>query len=473
MSETSLILSLPYLQPSQAQKHVTHNEALRRLDLLVQTVVQDRDRFSAPVGPVPGQCHIVGGGATGMWAGQTGKIAHWNGTSWEFHAPQPGWQAQVLAEDRAVVFDGLDWSAQIPVLENLDGVGIGTGSDATNRLAVASTATLLSHDGAGHQVKVNKATAGDTASLVFQTGYSGRAEMGTAGSDAFAIKISPDGVNWSTGLSFDPASGQAVMSSGVQVSQAVIAQADITDVEIAGGDIAGVTLTGCTISAPTVTGGDISGAQITGAQITGGQITNPQVDGAITGSAVQQTVSDATLGRVMKVGAFGLGLHSPDVTDLNLTPLGSFTTTTQITEGDVVTAHTPSLGGADTQARWFNTTSFGHATRQTQIASHVFAAGNLKHRGRLFTRVKHDANWHGWYEIYHQNTILGPVSQDAGRPTGAILERGSNANGRYVRFADGTQICTNDNAPITSAPAAFAGPITKVDGDKLWLGRWF
>lgn len=37
--------------------------------------------------------------------------------------------------------------------------------------------------------------------------------------------------------------------------------------------------------------------------------------------------------------------------------------------------------------------------------------------------------------------ILGTVSQASGVPTGAIIERGSNANGEYVRFADGTQIC--------------------------------
>jgi hypothetical protein len=39
-------------------------------------------------------------------------------------------------------------------------------------------------------------------------------------------------------------------------------------------------------------------------------------------------------------------------------------------------------------------------------------------------------------------SILGAVSQSAGVPTGAIIERGSNANGEYARFADGTQICT-------------------------------
>lgn len=37
--------------------------------------------------------------------------------------------------------------------------------------------------------------------------------------------------------------------------------------------------------------------------------------------------------------------------------------------------------------------------------------------------------------------ILGTVLQASGVPTGAIIEQGSNSNGRYIRFADGTQIC--------------------------------
>ena len=45
--------------------------------------------------------------------------------------------------------------------------------------------------------------------------------------------------------------------------------------------------------------------------------------------------------------------------------------------------------------------------------------------------------------LYSRDSILGPVSQSAGVPTGAIIERGSNANGEYVRFADGTQMCTS------------------------------
>ncbi|WP_176038778.1 hypothetical protein [Brucella tritici] len=38
--------------------------------------------------------------------------------------------------------------------------------------------------------------------------------------------------------------------------------------------------------------------------------------------------------------------------------------------------------------------------------------------------------------------IVGTVSQAGGVPTGAIIERGSNANGEYVKYADGTLICT-------------------------------
>jgi hypothetical protein len=54
-----------------------------------------------------------------------------------------------------------------------------------------------------------------------------------------------------------------------------------------------------------------------------------------------------------------------------------------------------------------------------------------------------------------------------------VVESGSNANGQYTRWADGTQICTNGNAAITTNPAAFTGTVTSIDGNKLRIGRWF
>jgi len=60
---------------------------------------------------------------------------------------------------------------------------------------------------------------------------------------------------------------------------------------------------------------------------------------------------------------------------------------------------------------------------------------------------------------------VGTVSQSGGVPTGAIIESGSNANGEYVRFADGTQICTSPlltggNVDIAYGPIASTGEIT-------------
>jgi hypothetical protein len=48
--------------------------------------------------------------------------------------------------------------------------------------------------------------------------------------------------------------------------------------------------------------------------------------------------------------------------------------------------------------------------------------------------------------------LLGAVSQTAGVPTGAVIESGSNVNGEYVRWADGTQMCSG-TIPTTAMPA--------------------
>ena len=44
-------------------------------------------------------------------------------------------------------------------------------------------------------------------------------------------------------------------------------------------------------------------------------------------------------------------------------------------------------------------------------------------------------------EVFKQSNILGTVSESGGVPTGAIIERGSNSNGEFVKYADGTLIC--------------------------------
>lgn len=64
--ERSANLDLPFIMPSQAQKHVTHNEALLVLDALLHCAVEDRTRGEPPAAPAEGQRHIVAAGATAL-----------------------------------------------------------------------------------------------------------------------------------------------------------------------------------------------------------------------------------------------------------------------------------------------------------------------------------------------------------------------------------------------------------------------
>jgi hypothetical protein len=210
---TSTHLDLPFILPAQAQKHITHNEALIALDVLTQLAVLDRHTATPPVTPTTGDRYIVAAAATGDWAGHTGDIAHYDGAAWLFYAPQPGWCAFVLAELGLVAFDGTDWLPVFGLDHQAGQLGINTAADPTNRLAVKSDAVLLSHDdvtpGTGDmRLVMNKATSADTVALLFQTGFSGRAEFGTAGDDKLHLKLSPDGSTWAEALVADPATGR-------------------------------------------------------------------------------------------------------------------------------------------------------------------------------------------------------------------------------------------------------------------------
>ena len=208
-------LSLPYLAAAQAQKHVTVNEALSLIDALAQMAVNSVGATSPPGAPAEGERHIIGSGATGAWVGWDNSIALLSGGAWLRLIPQTGWLAWDVSASELLIWNGSAWGTYVPSLQNLPGVGIGTSSDATNKLAVSAAATLLNHAGNGHQLKINKATAGDTASLLFQTNWSGRAEMGTAGNDDFSIKVSADGSTFHEALRVNGNTGAASFPNGL------------------------------------------------------------------------------------------------------------------------------------------------------------------------------------------------------------------------------------------------------------------
>jgi Protein of unknown function (DUF2793) len=210
-------LGLPCIEGSQAQKHVTHNDALRILDALVQLAVLDRDLTDPPGTPAEGERWIVKAPATGAWSGHDNAVAAWQDGGWQFNMPQTGWFAFVVDEGMLVVWNGSAWGdffATVTAIQNLALLGVGTTADATNPLSaklnnVLVTAKTVAEGGDGNlRYKLSKESAAKTLSLLLQDNFSGRAEIGLAGDDDFHFKVSPDGSTWYEGIKIAAATGK-------------------------------------------------------------------------------------------------------------------------------------------------------------------------------------------------------------------------------------------------------------------------
>lgn len=234
---------------------------------------------------------------------------------------------------------------------------------------------------------------------------------------------------------------------------------------------------------------------------------------------VQVSAVDNTVGKVLKVGAFGLGGAAVLAPNADLNDIVS----SGLYQADSTTGNRPPN---------ISNGVVLHISRTAAIHVQVAISRSDSNPGEMSTRAKGSGgNWSAWQTVYDQGRVLGTVSQSGGMPTGALIERGSNANGDYIRFADGTQICTHivaatyysasrllaswthpavfvglpivtptmrardaanvaDGVAITSGTSAYANSIASgssnsfvvgsgfVSGDSLWLsmtaiGRWF
>lgn len=103
-------LGLPYIVTAQAQKEVTHNDGLNRLDAFVTPVVADI--ASAPPGsPTVGDLYIVGSSATGDFAGHENDLAQYLTGGWVFYTPFKWMDAVVESLDTRMAYDGSGWVA--------------------------------------------------------------------------------------------------------------------------------------------------------------------------------------------------------------------------------------------------------------------------------------------------------------------------------------------------------------------------
>jgi hypothetical protein len=119
------------------------------------------------------------------------------------------------------VHDGSNWrNVQSDALQNLTRLGLNAVADAGNPMLVRLNDALFTADEASNggtgdlRLKLNKETSGDVLSLLLQTGYSTRAEIGLVGDDDLVVKVSPDGSVFREALRMDKTSGEIRFPSG-------------------------------------------------------------------------------------------------------------------------------------------------------------------------------------------------------------------------------------------------------------------
>ncbi|WP_424966925.1 DUF2793 domain-containing protein [Dinoroseobacter sp. S375] len=104
-------LELPLVEAAQAQKHVTVNESLIRLDAVAQLVLQSISEITPPSDASDGEVYAIPAGAEPPWNAATGQLALRSNGGWEYITPRAGWQAWIVEEQGMFRFDGTDWVA--------------------------------------------------------------------------------------------------------------------------------------------------------------------------------------------------------------------------------------------------------------------------------------------------------------------------------------------------------------------------
>jgi hypothetical protein len=340
----SLHLKLPYLAAAQAQKHVTHNEALRRLDNLVQLAVLGSTRTDPPETPAEGDRYIVATGGTGAWAGHDGDLASFVDGAWDFDTPEDGWLAFDVAAGVLLAHRALGWAAVSGVPSTVDHFGIHATADDTNRLAVRSEAVLFSGidaaDGGSGDIRfiVNKEADGDSASLLFQSGWSGRAEVGLCGDADFVFKVSADGTNWIEAIRIDKDTGRPTLIYDNSVSglTATTLQ-DALDEVAAGGGGGGSTVVSVFGRTGTVAAaaGDYDASQLDNDSAVSGATVKDALNTLASGLSGKQE-SDADLTALAGISAAGLLVRTGAGTAAARTLTGSNGVT--VSNGDGVSA---------------------------------------------------------------------------------------------------------------------------------------
>jgi Protein of unknown function (DUF2793)/Chaperone of endosialidase len=231
MADDSTNLGIKFLQASQADKHVAVNEAFDLLDVLVGQSVKGFGTNQAPTSNQEGDAFVIGTNPSQAWTGKASQMAVWKLGAWQFLQPRRGWQVREIDANFATkIYTGTDWQALDLIgasASKLTSIGLGTdASVATPFAAVLNqaswTARGIVQGGTGDlRIYAGKSTSSQTVSTVFQTGFSGRAEVGLCGDDLYSIRVSANGSTWRTAFSIDPITAKASFPVGTVIVDGV------------------------------------------------------------------------------------------------------------------------------------------------------------------------------------------------------------------------------------------------------------
>lgn len=231
--DASARLQLPYLAAGQMQKHVTLNEALTRLDGLVQASVASRTQQVEPGDPPDGSLWLTPSGATGpAWGALgAGDLVRFDAGAWSVIEAPEGMVIHIADEGRVLVRHQASWrnlGDLLGEIAQLERLGLNTAADAANPFVAKLNNALWTALGAGEggdgdlRIVFNKEGAGGILSLLFQSAWGGRAELGLIGDENLSLKVSSDGSAWSEAFAVDRVTGRTSFARGVVRSATAI-----------------------------------------------------------------------------------------------------------------------------------------------------------------------------------------------------------------------------------------------------------
>jgi hypothetical protein len=134
-------LAMNYIASSQAQKEITHNDALNDLDFLAQASAIDHTLATPPSSPSTGDTYIIAASPTGAWTGFANCVAAYYG-GWKIKTPVMGWLAWTRNDNRVLYYNGSAWALlTTPKLDATATWNPGAVANASGALSSAITVT--------------------------------------------------------------------------------------------------------------------------------------------------------------------------------------------------------------------------------------------------------------------------------------------------------------------------------------------